>query len=199
MAPQNGTLLDIMCGPGYLLGEIKARRPDLGLTGVDIDERYIPYGREKYSGVIFEQADVLSWQPESLYDVVICTGSVHHIPYEQQEEAIRCIANMVNPGGLVIISDCFVDHYSNELERKLSAAKLGYEYLKATIENKGSDKDIDWTIDILWNDVFKKEFKPSPTIRMLQYEKYFDVIETIKAWPKVESEYGDYISVLRLK
>ncbi len=36
-AQQNGTLLDAMCGPGYLLGEIAKKRPDLKLSGMDID------------------------------------------------------------------------------------------------------------------------------------------------------------------
>ncbi len=106
---------------------------------------------------------------------------------------------MARPDGTVIISDCFVDNYSNEWERKQAAAKLGYEYLKATIDNKASDPVIDWTIDILYNDVFMKEFKPSPQIRNPIYDKYFEVIETVKTWPKIESEYGDYISVLKPK
>jgi len=196
-APKNGTLLDIMCGPGYLLGEIVKQRPDLTLTGMDIDERYIQYGKEKYPGVQFEKGDVLNWRPEAAYDVAICTGSVHHVSYEKQDAAIANIASLVKPGGVVIISDCFVDTYSNEQERKLAAAKLGYEYLRATIENQASDRVIDWTVDILWNDVFRQEFKASLKDRLPIYEKYFEVIETAKVWPLESSEYGDYISVLK--
>jgi SAM-dependent methyltransferase len=197
LAPQNSTLLDVMCGPGYLLGEITKKRPDLKLTGVDIDKRYVPYGRKTYPGVNFEEGDVLSWHPKSPFDVVICTGSVHHIPYEQQDKAIANIASMAKPDGLVIISDCFVDDYSNETERKLAAAKLGYEYLRETIQNKASDPVIGWTVDILYNDVFMHEFKPSLKKRSPIYEKYFSDVKTIKTWPKIDSEYGDYISILK--
>lgn len=38
-APEESHLVDIMCGTGHLLREIKTRREDLNLTGVDIDSR----------------------------------------------------------------------------------------------------------------------------------------------------------------
>ena len=44
-APQNGKVLDLMSGPGYLLNQIKSRRPDLTLKGVDIEPSYIDYAR----------------------------------------------------------------------------------------------------------------------------------------------------------
>jgi SAM-dependent methyltransferase len=198
--PQNGTLLDVMCGPGYLLGKIKEVRPDLVLHGVDIDERYIPYGHRTYPGISFEQGDVLSWKPQKLFDVVICTGSVHHIAYEHQEKAIANISAMAKQGALVIISDCYIDYYANEKERKLAAARLGYEYIRETIENCGSDKVVEWTIDILWNDVLMQEFKPSFEKRVPLLEKYFAETNTVKSWPNATPPgYGDYIHFCRAK
>jgi len=194
-AAQNGTFLDIMCGPGYLLGKIAEKRKDLSLLGVDIDKRYIPYGRKKYTGVTFEQGDVLTWHPKSQFDVVVCTGSLHHIEYDKQEEAVKNIASMVKPGGFVIISDCYIDDYSNEIDRKLSASRLGYEYLIETIKNNASDPVVGWTIDILYNDVLKQEFKTSLEKRLPIFDKYFKKIETIKSWPDTKSGYGDYISI----
>jgi 2-polyprenyl-3-methyl-5-hydroxy-6-metoxy-1,4-benzoquinol methylase len=129
-SPPDGSLLDLMCGPGYLLGEIAEKRSDLSLKGVDFDERYINHAREKYSGIEFEVGDVLSWNPKDPYDVVICTGALHHIQYENQAMMIKRIASIVKPKGPVIISDCYIDDFSNEAERQLAAAKLGYEYMK---------------------------------------------------------------------
>lgn len=194
-APQGGTVLDVMCGPGYLLGKLKEQRPDLSLTGVDIDARYIPYGQQKYPGINFQSGDALTWRPAEPADIVVCTGSVHHIPYEQQEAAIANIATMVKPGGVVIISDCYVDDYSNETERKAAAAKLGYEYLRVAIERNAPDKVIAWTADILWNDVFGKEFKPSLEKRLPLLERHFAKVETIHTWPGTGKGYGDYIHI----
>ena len=58
-AKARGYVLDLMCGPGQLLGLIHKRRPDLHLTGVDIDQRYINYARRKYEDIEF----ILIWQP----------------------------------------------------------------------------------------------------------------------------------------
>ncbi|HEV7449686.1 MAG TPA: class I SAM-dependent methyltransferase [Candidatus Paceibacterota bacterium] len=194
-APQGATLLDMMCGPGYLLGKIGKRRPDLKLTGVDIDERYVPYGQKTYPKAQFEKGDVLTWRPKELFDVVVCTGSVHHVPYDKQEAAVANMASMVKPGGFAIISDAYVDDYSNETERKQAAAKLGYEYIRETIANGGSDKVVEWTVDILWNDVLMHEFKTSFKKRLPILEKYFAKVETTKTWPNIESDYGDYVHI----
>jgi SAM-dependent methyltransferase len=195
--PINGSLLDLMCGPGYLLGKIKEKRKDIMLKGVDIDKRYIDFAKEKYSQINFELSDIFSWKPKEQFDAVICTGSLHHIPYEQQENAVEKMASIVKSDGFILISDCYIDDYANETERKISAAKLGYEYLKGTIENGAPDPVIEPCIDILWNDVFMKEFKTSMTKRADIFNKVFDNVETFKTWPIFESEYGDYITICR--
>lgn len=196
-SPENGSLLDLMCGPGYLLGKIAEKRPDLNLKGIDIDERYIPFAKEKYPHIDFELNDIFSLSEKNKYDVVICTGSVHHLPYEKQEDGIKIMASLVKPEGFVLISDCYVDDYSNETERKLAAAKLGYEYLKGTIENQAPDPVIEPTIEILYNDVFIKEFKTSIKKRFPIFQKLFKRVETMKAWPDFVSEYGDYITICK--
>ncbi|TAK95453.1 class I SAM-dependent methyltransferase [Patescibacteria group bacterium] len=196
-APVNGTLLDLMCGPGYLLGQIAEKRKDLHLLGVDSDARYVDFSKAKYPGIDFEVGDILAWKPKELFDVVICTGSVHHIPYEKQDEAVARIASMVKPGGFCIISDCHIDDYSNEQERKLAAAKLGYEYLRATIANGAPEDVVAATIDILHNDVMMDEFKTSVERRMPVYQKYFSEVELSKTWPDTDSQYGDYYVVCK--
>lgn len=194
-SPRNGMLLDVMCGPGYLIGQIAAKRKDLKLSGQDFDKRYISYSKKSYPGATFVLSDILDWKSDQLYDVVTCTGSVHHIPYELQARVVKNIASFVKPGGFAVISDCFIDDYRNEKERKLAAAKLGYEYLRETIENGAPDEAIVPALDILWNDVMREEYKTSTVKRLPAYEKAFRKVETIKTWPEFDSGYGDYISI----
>ncbi len=195
--PANGSLLDLMCGPGYLLGKIAEKRKDIKLKGMDIDKRYILYARKKYPQIDFDLGDIFLWKPKKQFDVIICTGSLHHIPYSQQENAVKKMSLMVKPQGFVLISDCYIDDYSNETERKIAAAKLGYEYLKGTIENGAPQPVIEPCIDILWNDVFMKEFKTSVKKRLHIFGKIFKNVKTLKTWPTFKSEYGDYISICR--
>ena len=176
------------------------KRSDLGLYGVDItDKRCTGYASATYRDVTFTVADLLLWRSTVLFDVVVCTGALHHIAYDRQEAADHHnIASMVSDAGLAIISDCYLDDYSNEQERKLAAAKLDYEYLRETIENGSAcSRSIDGTIDILRDDVLGKEFKISLQKRLPLLEKYFHEVRTLKKWPTIGSEYGDYIHICR--
>lgn len=200
-ALRGGSLVDVMSGPGYLLGEIGRARGDLSLTGVDIDPRYVAFGRKTYPNAVFRRRDVLFWKPVQKFDVVLCTGAIHHVPYERQERAIANIASLVKPGGFAVISDCYVNEYTNETERKRAAAKLGYEYLKATIDNGASDEVLQWALDILYNDVLMAEYKTSIEKRLPLLRKYFRSISSLKIWPNTEhghfppTGYGDYVHV----
>lgn len=196
-APGAGRVIDLMCGPGYLLGMIEKRRPDLSLLGMDIDKGYIKHAKEKYPQIEFEVGDVLTWEPKERANVVICTGALHHIHYENQEEVIRKMMGITEATGFTLLSDCYIDHYLNETKRKLAAAKLGYEYLKAAIENSSPDDVTKAAIDIMHNDVMMEgEFKDSLKNRLPKFEKCWGSdVKTIKTWPDKNTEYGDYITL----
>ncbi|QQR92377.1 MAG: methyltransferase domain-containing protein [Candidatus Iainarchaeum archaeon] len=190
-------LLDLMCGPGYLLSKISTMRPDLKLTGVDIDKRYTHYTRNKYSSIECITADVLKWQTNRKFDTIVCTGGIHHIPYPQQHAIVQKIFTLLNDDGFCIVADPYVSDYSNEEERKLAAAELGYEYLAAVIRKNAPNEIITAAVDILENDLFMTEYKTSVKKNTLLFKKYFSSVEIHKTWPKKESEYGDYYFILK--
>jgi len=193
--PKGSSLMDLMCGPGYLLGKIASVRGDLKLKGLDIDERYIRFARESHPGIDFELGDVISWDPAEKYNAVICTGALHHVPYEHQEGVIGRMASGAKPGGFVLISDCYVDDYCDEAGRRLAAAKLGYEYLRETIWKGAPEPVVKVTTEILIDDILMNEFKTSMVRRLPVFNKLFVVVETLKVWPDFDSGYGDYISI----
>lgn len=197
-APQNGRLVDLMCGTGYLLGEIRKRKSDLELVGVDIDLRYVEFARAHHPGINFEMRNVLHWQATKPFDVFTCTGALHHVPYDLQERAVQKMAEVIHEGGFGIISDCYIGDYSDELERKMMAAELGYEYLRQTIANGSTDDVTAVTVDILKHDVMGVEFKTSLARRLPSFREFFGAVTTFKAWPDlaVPVPYGDYVTVL---
>jgi 2-polyprenyl-3-methyl-5-hydroxy-6-metoxy-1,4-benzoquinol methylase len=196
-APKGATVLDLLCGPGYLLGQIQSQRPDLRLTGVDLESEFIEFARKQYTRVDFIVADAAEWKAEGHYDVIVCTGGLHHLPYEQQEPFLQKIASLIADGGFAIIADPYIGAFSDELSRKLASAKLGYEYLVATMRNGADEEVIRATVGILMNDVLLVEYKSSIQKMKPLFEKYFSKVVMRKTWPAEESDFGDYYFILR--
>ncbi len=197
MIPENGEVLDLLCGTGNLLGRLAEIRSDVSYTGIDLEDEYILFARKSYPTLSFETADVLTWSTDKKFDAVVVTGGLHHIPYEQQDIFIAKLATLLKDDGLALVADPYIDDYSTEIERKISAAKLGYEYLVATIANGATDDVTKATADLIANDVLKVEYKTSTKKIRPMFEKYFSHIEEHKTWPESDSEYGDYCFVLR--
>lgn len=202
-AKNGDQVLDLMCGTGYLLRGISAHKRNLSLTGVDIDEKNIKYARRIYPEIKFHVGDVLTWQPkpaDKKFDVVLCTGALHHIPYDRQEEVVEKIARLTKPKGFAIISDAYIGNYNNETERVMEAGKLGYEYLKQTFLNGAPAEVVSATFDIMADDVMGREFKTSLRRRLPILKKHFGKIETYQTWPHnpmVHFDYGDFYHILR--
>lgn len=194
---RNAKVLDLMCGPGYLLGKINKIRPDLILTGVDLENEFINHAKNKYKKINFINEDAFKWNSKDKFDLIIVTAGVHHLPWNKQEKFIKKISTLLNEKGKVIIADPYIGNYSNEKERKLTSAKLGYEYLVATIENGGTNDVIKAAIDVMSNDIFLIEWKNSINKIETVVNKYFKKVKLVKTWPKIKSkDFGDYYFIL---
>ena len=112
---------------------------------------------------------------------------------------LESIPELLKPDGFAIFADPYVDDYSNELERKQVAAKLGMNYIIATIQNGAPSEVIGATIDILYNDVMGFEYKTS--IKKIEsiLRKLFSFVEITKIWPESKSEYGDYYIICKTR
>ena len=196
--PYNGKIIDLMCGPGYLLEKIHACRPDTKLTGVDIDKRYIDYAR-KNSQIDYICGDIRRWKTVEKYECVICTSGVHHLPYEDQSCLFKKTASFLKGGGFSICAESCIGEYSNSNERQLEAARLDLEYLKTIIKNKAPASIIHAMLDILQNDVFEDgEYKIPLSQLTKMAQKLFCKVEVKKTWPTKQSSYGDYYIILKL-
>ncbi len=193
----NGRVLDLLCGPGYLAGRLKKRRPDISIVGVDLEEGYVEYAAAAYPEVEFLCADALQWQPTGQFDAVVCTGGLHHIEYEKQADFVERLSELTKADdGFAIVGDPYIDSYSTETERRIAAAKLGGKYLVETI-NSGADEEVlKAAIEIISNDIFLVEFKTSTKFAEENFQRFFSKIEQHKTWPMQDTEYGDYYYIL---
>lgn len=195
--PPQSRVLDLMCGPAYLLGLLAKARPDLVLTGLDIDQRYIDFARGKYPSVHLIQADILQWKPDCTYNFVLCTGGLHHISFDRQVLLLNLIAQCLERAGVCILADPFIEPYASEKERRLAATHLGCEYLKAVIEKEAPDIIAMSALMILHRDVLLiGEYKTCLENFLEIARPLFEQIEVHKTWPAAVSEYGDYYMIM---
>ena len=194
----NSKVLDLMCGTGFLLNKIKLVRPDLALYGIDINEEYITFATKSYPNIEFSLKDVFNMVEDIKFDIIICTGGAHHLEDEKKLSFLNFIKKSLNPNGFAIIADPYIADFSNESERKLAAAQLGYEYLLFSIKNHANIEVINECITILQNDINRLEFKTSINQFRPIVEKVFSKFEIVKVWPESKTEYGDYYFICKM-
>ena len=109
VAPPGGAVLDVGTGPGRLLHEVAALRPDLELVGADLSPDMVDLARRASAavpgrGITFIAADVggLPWAAGS-FDVVVSTLSAHHWP--DPVAAAGELTRLLRPGGRLIVHD----------------------------------------------------------------------------------------------
>lgn len=195
--PQGGTVIDLMCGTGYLLSKLREKRPDLSLTGVDLELEYVDYAARTHPGIRFVEADARTWQETEKADLVLVTGGLHHLPYEDQEPFVRHLSSLVKEEGRVIVADPYIEPFDNEQERKLAAASLGYNYLYETIKNGAPDEVVRAAAQLIENDVCLVEFKTSVDVMEDVFKTYFHSVWKHRTWPRNSSRFsGDYCFTL---
>ena len=106
----DGILVDVGCGPGYLIETIARSFPNLCLVGVDISEEMVQEASKNLSSLrianqlSFRQGDIqeLPFENSSL-DFIVSTLSLHH--WAEPKQAIQEINRVLKPGGQFLIFD----------------------------------------------------------------------------------------------
>jgi ubiquinone/menaquinone biosynthesis C-methylase UbiE len=91
---RGGKVLDLGCGDGSVSRPLLATGNDVTL--VDVSEAMLDRARERAASGVggkakYIHSDVLEWQPDSLYDAVLCIGLMAHVssPERLVEQAMR--------------------------------------------------------------------------------------------------------------
>lgn len=78
MLPEKGKVLDVGCGPCQLFDEVKNRRPDLKVTGIDFSRTAMAKGKKKGFEVIRKSVPPLPFK-DNEFDVVVGNGILEHV------------------------------------------------------------------------------------------------------------------------
>lgn len=91
-------ILDIGCGYGLLLSQVKKTSGGGYLDGID---PYMNESRVKEDGVRLFQTDIFSYNPEYQYDIIMMNHSFEHM--ESPEKVLTEIRRLLKPKGILSI------------------------------------------------------------------------------------------------
>ena len=113
-----GCMLDFGCGYGRVLGELYKEGYDK-LVGLDFSPAMIAAARAQYPEIAFEQIESLSIPlPDASVDGVLLFSVLTCIPTDEgQRELLREVNRVLNRGGLLYISDLWLQTDERNLTR----------------------------------------------------------------------------------
>jgi len=113
LLPDHGSLLDIGCGSGILLGLAALSGKAISAIGIDTSEASLCMARAMQSGLdrdlpaclVFQKTcDIDDW-PDGKFDMVSMIDVMHHVPPGEQAAVFGAAAARLKPGGILLYKD----------------------------------------------------------------------------------------------
>jgi len=106
---RRASLIDVACGTGRLLRDIRLAFPALHLAGLDLSRAYLDEARRHLDGLrpvqwIVGNAEALPLGDASM-DVVTTVFLFHELPPDVRRRVTREMARVLKPGGLLVFID----------------------------------------------------------------------------------------------
>lgn len=97
-------VLDVGCGTGELLSVL----PEVRYTGIDLNPAYIDAARKRFGArgtfVVGDLRDA-SAVPDAGFDVVVCTGVLHHLGDAEVDALLAAVSRVLRPEGRFVSLD----------------------------------------------------------------------------------------------
>lgn len=153
-APRGGHVIDYMSGTGFMLRTLLARRPDLTATGCDLSSEFDDFARRRLpTAARTLLQDALSFRPTRPADVVVVTGGLHHLRFDEQAAFVAKLAAELRFGSIVLIGEEAIGPHTDERSRRLAALELGQALLRLGVEEGWPDPLLEAAIGVLGGDL----------------------------------------------
>ena len=100
--PRRRSLLEVGCGTGHLLGDLRQQSPDVLLAGCDILFEALSSARSRLPGVPLFQADAYRLPTIRQFDVVAALDVIEHL--DDDRGALHEMFRVVTPGGGLLLT-----------------------------------------------------------------------------------------------
>ncbi len=102
-------LLDVACGTGRFLRDVRRAFPAMKLAGCDLSDAYLEearrhMGRLRTAQFVFCNAEALPYEASS-QDIATCIFLYHELPPDVRRVVTKEIARVLKPGGLFVFID----------------------------------------------------------------------------------------------
>ncbi len=132
LLPEQGEIMDIGCGYGFMSYMLHFVAPGRNVLGVDYDEEKIAVAQHCYirnEQVQFRAADITQYEiPEK--DAFVMLDVLHYLQPEKQADLVRRCMDKLRPGGIIIVRDGDADmkrkHRGTKLTELFSTKLLGF-------------------------------------------------------------------------
>lgn len=128
-------ILDIGCGTGQLLNDIKKEFKDrkMKLIGIDFSTQMIKEAKKKNNSIDYKVMDVSRLKElGEKFDIILCTHSLPY--YENQERALLSMREMITDDGFLLLAQASQNNYYDIIAMffvKFTTGKAKYPTVKA--------------------------------------------------------------------
>lgn len=118
---RDAKILDVACGSGAFLKDLKSAFPRAAIAGLDLSEAYLAEARRRVGvGGIKANAEALPIADSSL-DAVTCIYLFHELPPRVRPVVAASLARVLKPGGVLVFVDSIQPDDLPELARLMEA------------------------------------------------------------------------------
>lgn len=105
--PTANKILEVGCGEGAVTERLNAAYPDAKITAIDITPRIGRLYRGLFDNVRFIQCSVeeIAKRESGLYDLVVLSDVLHHVPREFRQELLDAIRTALASKGTFVFKD----------------------------------------------------------------------------------------------
>jgi len=94
------SVLDFGCGNGRLYPEL---RKDVKYLGIDFSSGLIEEAKKKFPDAEFQVSDILEFNSDKKFNVVISISVLNHFPKEMQDKFVEKAKSLLLPGGKLLL------------------------------------------------------------------------------------------------
>jgi SAM-dependent methyltransferase len=144
--PDAQTVLEIACGTGSILKQL---RPRYDVTGLDLSEKMLAIAAEKVPDARLFRGDMTQFNLNEAFDVVLCVYAINHLlDFVQWEQVFDRAREHLNERGIFVFDISTELQLASYVEERPSTHWFGDRHLFVMDARDAGDDQVVWDIRV---------------------------------------------------